>query len=48
MRTEKIMAKIWRKKIGNFEEEVNLEEELEKGSLWSVECGVWTVGRGRV
>jgi hypothetical protein len=34
MRTEKIMAEIWRKKIGNL-------EELEKGSLWSVECGPW-------
>jgi hypothetical protein len=32
MRTEKIMAEIWRKKIGNL-------EELEKGSLRSVDRG---------
>jgi hypothetical protein len=34
MRTKKITAEIWRKKIGNLEEQ-------EKGSLWSVECGPW-------
>jgi len=32
MRTKKIMAEIWRKKIGNL-------EELEKGSLRSVDRG---------